>query len=108
MVNGFFGRSRPINRKPPTNRSHIVLSTINIKKACHARKNYIRLAKPIFCLKCKSESNRKVTAIYYIGELYGHYLATHSDLDKNERPTRDYCIEELQKFSDHVLDEVEN
>jgi len=78
----------------------------NIKKACHARKNHIRLKFPLFCLKCKAENNRKVQAFYFIDSLYRHYLASHSDLDKNEKPTRDYCTTKLQEYSDQVLGEL--
>jgi len=81
---------------------------VNINKACHARKNHTRLKLPLFCLKCKAENNRKVHAFYYIDSLYGHYLASHSGMDKNEQPTRDYCTEELQNYSDQVLDEAES
>ncbi len=84
------------------------MSLINIKKRYHARKNHTRLKFPLFCLKCKAENNRKVRASYYIDSLYRHYLASHSGMDRNEQPTRDYCTNKLQEYSDQVLDEIES
>ena len=77
-------------------------SDINKVSVIHCRNNSIKLEAPLSCKKCLLYDKRFTKKFSSIASLYQHLLYTHSGADRNEYPSRDDCISELQKISDFM------
>ena len=76
-------------------------STHNEKKSFfHCWNNRVKLKKPIQCEKCKLQDHRFTKFFDTISSLYSHIIYKHNGNDKYTIPTKEKCLEKLQKFSD--------
>ena len=78
-------------------------NSIKLVPSCE---NKIKLNFGIHCPKCKLETKRPVKRFDNYSSIYCHLIFQHSATDKMSQPTRDECIETIQKISNLVLLEV--
>ncbi len=72
------------------------------KSPVHCRNNRIKLSKPLHCEKCKSQDLRLTKKFETVSSLYSHLICVHNGSDKYEIPTKEDCINQLQKISDSM------
>ncbi|MCV0372646.1 MAG: hypothetical protein K5793_03735 [Nitrosarchaeum sp.] len=68
----------------------------------HCSQNRTKVKFLIRCWKCKKVSKGKTRGFDNCRSAYYHLTHHHSGMDRNSYPTRDQCIEYLQKISDMV------
>lgn len=71
----------------------------------HCRHNSTKLKVSLSCKKCLRYDKRFTKTFFSTSSLYQHLLYAHSGVDRNEYPSRNKCISELQKISDSMVRE---
>jgi len=72
-------------------------------KLPHVSKNTEPVDFILKCKKCTRQSKLKTKNYKNLKSIYHHYLYSHSRMDKDEYPSRDLCVAELQKLSDSQI-----
>jgi len=78
-------------------------SQLHSNKLVSCSENKIKLNFGIHCPKCKLETKRQVKRFDNCSSIYYHLIFKHSGTDKMSVPTRNECIETIQKISDFVV-----
>ena len=73
-------------------------------KLPHCSKNAIKIEGLLFCFKCMTERRRgRKRKFTNCRALFHHITITHSGMDREENPSRDLCIKQLQVLSDMIF-----
>ena len=80
---------------------------LNKKKLPNCSINSTKLPFLLYCWKCASGRrevcNRRSRKFTTIRQLFFHIVVCHSGIDRNEYPSRDACVKQLQVLADMIF-----